>query len=159
MPFVARLPQRLLAQGALATVGHVERTWGYSFLWKGVGLQAQAFELALLAMLAGLPIGMAMESFGRRALDLNLELVETLDARRLSRAVDSAELAGLWADLRWPAFITLAALGAAVYVLGSPAVRAYLALRRRARADAAGEAPVREPGSAPAASAGNSPQA
>src|SRR5688500_10129393 len=69
----------------------------------------------------------------------------------LSKGVAFSNFAGLWADLRWPAFITLAALGAAVYVLGSLAVRAHVALRRRTRADAAGEAPGREPGIAPAA--------
>jgi hypothetical protein len=58
------------AGGALAVVGHVERTWGYSFLWKGVGPITQAFEQALGGLLAGQPVGLAMEPFARRAYDL-----------------------------------------------------------------------------------------
>lgn len=114
MPFVARLPQRLLEAGALAAIGHVERTWGYSFLWKGVGLQAQTFELALLGILAGDPVGLAMESFGRRSLDLNLELVDAMNGIRLGRRVDPVEISGLWTACR----------DARNYaILGDPAVR------------------------------------
>lgn len=69
-PFTARLPQRLLASGALAFVGHVERTWGYSFLWKGVGSQPTVVEDFLLLLLEGQPIGAALEGLGQRTGDL-----------------------------------------------------------------------------------------
>lgn len=66
-PFAARLPQRLLTAGALAVVGHVDRTWGYSFVWKGAGGNPAVFQDSLLRLLDGHPVGSALEPFGQRA--------------------------------------------------------------------------------------------
>jgi hypothetical protein len=66
-PFPARLPQRLLAAGALAVIGHVDRSWGFSFIWQGVGGQPDAFEDSLLRLLDGQPVGWALEPFAERA--------------------------------------------------------------------------------------------
>ena len=63
-PFVAQLPQRLLANpagGALAFVGHVDRAFGYSFLWTGVEPQVTAMSSTVLALLSGRRLGSAME--------------------------------------------------------------------------------------------------
>ncbi|HEX4964688.1 MAG TPA: hypothetical protein VF173_28005 [Thermoanaerobaculia bacterium] len=66
-PFAARLPQRLLAAGALAVVGHVDRSWGFSFVWQGAGGQPDAFEDSLLRLLKGHPVGSALEPFAERS--------------------------------------------------------------------------------------------
>ncbi len=84
-PMVAGLCKRLLAHpggGALAVVGHVERTWGYSFLWQGIGPTTQAFERTLESLLAGNPVGFAMEPFAARAHDLGEDLREEGDPER-----------------------------------------------------------------------------
>lgn len=108
-PFVAALTKRLLAHpsgGALAVVGHIERTWGYSFLWKGIGPSTQAFERTFGLLLEGCPLGLAMEPFARRAYDLDSLLRSEVDGPE--------DLAMLWTALQ----------DARNYViLGDPAVR------------------------------------
>lgn len=115
-PMVARLCKRILAHpagGALAVVGHVERTWGYSFLWKGVGPTTQAFEWTLESLLAGDPVGFAMEPFAARAYHLQDDLYSR--SRNTPRSAALAQkVAMLWTALQ----------DARNYViLGDPAVR------------------------------------
>lgn len=114
--FVAGLPRRLLghpAGGALAVIGHVERTWGYSFLWQGVGSQTQVFEDCLTRLLDGYPVGAALEPFTLRLGQLAAELTEILNPCEGER-VEAEELVRLWTahnDAR------------AYALLGDPAVR------------------------------------
>lgn len=62
-PFVARLPRRLLSHrdGALAFLGHVDSSWTTSFSWPGETSQPLAFEEVLRLLLAGQPVGAALE--------------------------------------------------------------------------------------------------
>lgn len=98
--FVAELPKRLLGlkEGPLAVIGHVDRAWGYSFLWPGVDDHRIPFEDALLSIAAGCPIGHAMRGFPQRFADLAV----TLD--RVSKAARDGEpdvkLAGWWTACR-----------------------------------------------------------
>jgi hypothetical protein len=121
-PFAARLPRRLLSHprgGALAVVGHVERTWGYSFLWDGAGQQPQVFEGFLTQLLDGFPIGAALESFALRYAELAEMLASTLEEIDFGATPDAKELCRLWT----------ARSDARAYVLaGDPAVRLPAAL-------------------------------
>ena len=116
--FVAALPQRLLGHplgGALAVVGHVDRAWGYSFLWEGIGSQPQTFISMLGRVLDGAPVGHAMDDFGERHTDIACELLDALEA---GRSTDDPRLAALWT----------ARHDARSYVLfGDPAVRLPIA--------------------------------
>jgi addiction module RelB/DinJ family antitoxin len=73
-PFLAYLPQRLLAQGALAFIGHVGKAWSYSYGWPGGSALTATFEDTLEAIMKGKPVGHAFEYFNRRYLDMNQSL-------------------------------------------------------------------------------------
>jgi hypothetical protein len=121
--FVSGLHRKLLGHpkgGALASLGHVERAWGYSFMW-GSGRRGAAepqlavFESTLESLMKGMPVGMAVDYFNERyaemASDLSWEL-EQLEYE--ADAVDPYTLATMWTsnnDARGYA------------ILGDPAVR------------------------------------
>lgn len=123
-PFVAHLPQRLLGHpqgGALAVIGHVERAWPYAYLWPGAGRQLQVFQEALRKLLAGLPVGFALEGFNERYAETAAALTEMLQPYKLlvklglePPLVEKARIGGLWTahnDAR------------STIILGDPAVR------------------------------------
>jgi hypothetical protein len=116
--FTARLPQRLLgspAGGALAFVGHVDRAWSCSFLWKGLTAQVTPFHSTLLALMDGARLGSAMESLSSRYAEIATELTRRMDGfRRYGKRLDDADLVGLW---------TATHDARAYVVLGDPAVR------------------------------------
>ena len=111
--FVARLPQRMLARGAAAIIGHVERAWTTSFRWPGTGGTTVAFESVLHAISRGVRVGAASEYLNRRYVEVSTELTEELRLRNAH--VDNDDIvAGLWtAQTDARNFI----------ILGDPAVR------------------------------------
>lgn len=94
-PFLARLPQRLLASGALAVIGHVDQAWPCSFLWQGMSAQLQVYESTLGEILRGSRIGAAMEYFGQRYAEIGAALSSALEPVVGSAATDLS-LLKLW---------------------------------------------------------------
>ncbi len=115
--FLGRLPQRLLSHprgGALAVVGHVDRAWGFSIAWAGAGPQVGTFDSALRRLLAGQPVGWAMDLFNQRYAELASDLAAEREALDLGKTPDEAALADLW----------IASHDARNYtIVGDPAVR------------------------------------
>jgi hypothetical protein len=119
-PLVAALPQRLLGHprgGALAYVGHVDRAWGWSFVFghdDAAGYHREVFESTLAEILDGYPVGAALEYFGERHGQLAAMLAAARQRRDRGETVDDRE----YADL------LTATHDARNYVLlGDPAVR------------------------------------
>jgi hypothetical protein len=115
--FVARLPQRLLAHpagGALAVLGHVERTWPCSFLWKEAGSQLAVYRGLLRLLLQGQRVGWAVEQFNQRYAELATNLTRILEDARFGKEPKPCDLA-----FRWTAHNDARGL----IVLGDPAVR------------------------------------
>lgn len=97
-PFVSALPTTLLGRpnGALAFVGHVDRSWGCSFTAGGSRPRSNTttFESALARLIDGQPVGHALDYFNARYAELSTELSEQL--RDEFRKHDPYDLAALW---------------------------------------------------------------
>jgi hypothetical protein len=113
---VARLPQRLLTRGALASLAHVDRAWAYSFQNSRSQPQVQEMRDVMVRILQGQRIGQATDGFNMRWAVLSAELQESQDLRQAfeDQLVSRAALANRW----------VARNDARNYiVIGDPAVR------------------------------------
>jgi hypothetical protein len=116
-PFVAALPQRLLSHpngGALACIGHVERAWGCSITGNISRPQIRPFQTAMLQLLSGLPVGMAVQQFNDLSATMSDVLSGMLTKALQNQQVDDADLASTWTQRNDAAGFVL---------IGDPAVR------------------------------------
>jgi hypothetical protein len=119
--FLARLPQRLLAHpdgGALAVVGHVERTWPCTFRWQNAASQLGIFRGMLRLLLRGQRVGWALDQFNLRYAELAAQLGQIARDVKYGFQPDPLDLAYLW---------TASNDARGLVVLGDPAVRLSVA--------------------------------
>jgi len=96
--FTSALPNRMLRQGALAVIGHVDRAWGHSFISPGDNVEIEAFVTALRKLLNGDPIGLATDpSFNLKYADMTTTLSEVLQELQYNPGyLGDEELVRLW---------------------------------------------------------------
>ncbi|HEX6904687.1 MAG TPA: hypothetical protein VF789_33575 [Thermoanaerobaculia bacterium] len=94
-PFVARLPQRLLAGGALAVLAHVDRAWTTTFSPEGKR-DPQVFESTLKSLLAGEPLGWATEYLNQRYAELASELSHQFEDQAALKDLDAEDFLRVW---------------------------------------------------------------
>ena len=94
--FFAALPQRLLASGALACIGHVERAWGYSIATADAGVQLLPFQNAIGRILGGDPVGFALKDFYERYAALSVTLSSMLEEISFGKQIPDHELTAAW---------------------------------------------------------------
>lgn len=121
-PLVSHLSRRMLAQGAQAFVGHVDRAWGTSFDFaprkrddspQRGGNSIKAYDSAFRQLLSGCRLGHAMEYINQRYAEGSTALTDLLHRRTLNPATGS-----------YLSLLRKATLDARNYViLGDPAVR------------------------------------
>lgn len=96
---LARLGQAMLAHpagGALASLGHIDRAWAYTFVSdRGKG-QVQGIRDVLAGILSGDRIGHATDQFNVRWAALSTDLSESLQAAVQGNSVANAVLANRW---------------------------------------------------------------
>jgi hypothetical protein len=94
---VARLPQAMLAAGALAVVAHIDRAFACSFQNDRLGPQTQDMRDVVSRILRGFRLGQALDNFNLRWTILSAELSGLLRDRELDPArVPDALLANCW---------------------------------------------------------------
>lgn len=71
--FISALPQAVLRRGALAFIGHIDQSWGYSYIWDQQ-VNTKNFESALSVILQCQRVGTGMQAFSQAYLDLNDQL-------------------------------------------------------------------------------------
>ena len=79
---IARLPQQLLAKGALASLAHIDRAWAYSFQNSRSVPQVQEMRDVMVRILQGQRIGQATESFNVRWAVLSGELQQCMSEHK-----------------------------------------------------------------------------
>jgi hypothetical protein len=97
--FVSALSRRLLAGGALAVVGHIERAWGYSIQVPKVGAQLLPFRNFLGRVMSGEPVGHATLDFSQRYATASVGLSNLLAPHQPgAKPPTDAALARLWVE-------------------------------------------------------------
>ncbi len=98
-PFVSSLPKRLLRQGALAVIGHVDVAFEHSFLW-AENSQLEVFVSTLGAIMAGEPIGFALDFFNERFALVSAHLLRAISMRSQGDDLERYKLWTIYHDTR-----------------------------------------------------------
>ena len=82
--------------GALASIGHIDRAWSYSFVSERNRGQVQGFRDVLTLLVRGHRLGFATDQFNIRWSALSTDLTEVLADKRNGAEIPAATLANRW---------------------------------------------------------------
>jgi len=91
--FLSALPKRLLANGSLAVVGHIDTAFATTFSY---GASTAAYESAIKSLAEGKRIGLAMDYFNLRHAELSVGLTVTIDKEQRLKPEVRKDLATRW---------------------------------------------------------------
>jgi hypothetical protein len=97
-PFIAALPQQLLSQplrkggGALAVIGHIDQSWGYSIVPPGAEQLPVPFRNFIGRILSGEPVGSVTSELNERCAVLSMGLLEDIDEMNPARHANPEDL-------------------------------------------------------------------
>ncbi len=80
-PFVSALAQAMLGHprgGSLAFVGHVDRTWLSTFLWRSYGGKPHVYADVIEALLRGYRIGTALHLLSQVTAEISIDFVRKI---------------------------------------------------------------------------------
>ncbi len=99
-PFLAQLPMKMLSRpkgGALAVVGHVDRAWGYSFVWPGLKKEQTDIYMGMVSqLLNGNPIGATIEQFNLKYAEVSAFLQQITIEMDAGATFNPEELVKWW---------------------------------------------------------------
>jgi hypothetical protein len=106
---------------AWVPLGHVDRAWSHSFQWGRAADQLDIYHSVLAQLMAGVPVGGALEVFNQLYASIATMLDNVLEDVKFGATPNDAELAGLW---------TAANDARNFVLLGDPAARLNFGGRR-----------------------------
>lgn len=97
--FLAQLPQKLLAHpqgGILAFIGLANQMWGDSYALPTTDPMIQVWTSILQRLMAGYPIGFAMEQLNERYAELAADLTSLIQDFQFGRTLDPSSVVRMW---------------------------------------------------------------
>ena len=97
-PFTARLPTQMLKNGALGFVGHIDRSWGFSYIDLNNRPMLEGYKRAFTRILKGKLLGHALRDQYDHGVQLSARLIEDLNDMEWGKSIPPERLVNRWIE-------------------------------------------------------------